>query len=352
MLVLDVKNELLTPGIVGIWNPPATLAGMVNVGLDARGQLNFLQVLPPEVEDAPPQPRAPDWDALFVAAGFDRSQFQEAEPRWTSLAASDARKAWTGTWPGTRLPLRVEAAAFHGKPVYFTLVSPWTPPYRTQADRRTSGEKAAAIAVIALSLLVVVAAILLARRNYLSGRGDRRGAVRLAVAVFCLQMTLWLGRAHHFPSIGEFGLLVAAIAYSLFASAHRLAALPVARALRPPALAADAHLLEPPARGAAARSAGRAGPAVGRPARPGLVPDPGGVPARGSARGRLAAARLDRVPAGGTLARGRRAGAAPGLHPLDAHLLLRAVPAAGAAAADLAGGARLRRSSSPSRWFS
>ena len=219
LLVLDVKNELMTPGIVGIWSPPATLAGMVNVGLDARGQLNFLQVLPPEAADAPSQPPPPDWDALFVAAGFERSQFQEAEPRWTSLAASDARKAWTGTWPGTRLPLRIEAAAFQGKPVFFNLVSPWTPPYRTHADRRTSGEKAAAVAVIALSLLVVAAAILLARRNYLSGRGDRRGAVRLAVAVFCLQMTLWLGRAHHFPSIGEFAVFVAAIAYSLFASA-------------------------------------------------------------------------------------------------------------------------------------
>ncbi len=218
LLALDVRSTLMTPGVVDIWDPPATLAGMVNVGLDARGQLNFLQVLPPEVEDAPVPPRAPDWDALFEAAGFERSQFQETEPRWTSLAASDARKAWTGTWPGTDLSLRIEAAAFHGRPVFFNLVSPWTPPYRSQPDRRTSGEKAATVAVIALSLVVVAVAILLARRNYLSGRGDRRGAMRLAVVVFFLQLTLWLGSAHHFPSIGEFAVLVAAVAYALLAS--------------------------------------------------------------------------------------------------------------------------------------
>ncbi len=218
MLVLDVDSDLLTPGIVGIWKPPSTLAGMANVGLDARGRLNFLQVLPPEVAEPPKQARAPDWDALFEAAGLERVRFQPAAPTWTSLAASDARMAWTGTWPDTARPLRVEAAAFQGKPVYFTLIGPWTPPYRTHPDPRTTGEKAAGVAMVTLSVLVVLAAILLARRNYASGRGDRRGAVRLAVVVFGLQMALWLGSAHHVASVGEFGLLVAAIAYALFAA--------------------------------------------------------------------------------------------------------------------------------------
>jgi serine/threonine-protein kinase len=218
MLVLDFDSDLLTPGVVGIWNPPATVSGMVNVGLDARGRLNFLQVLPPEVEEAPKEARTPDWDALFVAAGLDRAQFQPAEPSWTSLAASDARMAWTGTWPGTSRPLRVEAAAFHGKPVYFTLVGPWTLPYRTHPDPRTTGEKAAGVAGVVLALLVIGAAAVLARRNYVSGRGDRRGAVRLAASVFCLHMALWLGSAHHVAALEEFGLLVASIANSLFAA--------------------------------------------------------------------------------------------------------------------------------------
>jgi serine/threonine-protein kinase len=217
MLVLDIQSDLLTPGIVGIWNPPATLAGMANVGLDARGRLNFLQVLPPEKSEPPKGTREPDWDALFAAAGLERAAFRETAPQWTSLAASDARMAWEGSWPGTTRPLRVEAAAFQGRPVYFSLVSPWTLPYRTSPDTSTAGERAAGFAGITLALLLVTAAMLLARRNYASGRGDRRGAMRLATAVFCLQLVLWLARAHHGASTGEFGLLVSAIAYSLFA---------------------------------------------------------------------------------------------------------------------------------------
>ncbi len=218
MLVLDVSNDLLTPGLVSIWNPPATVAGMANVGLDAHGRLNFLQVQPPEVIDAPKAPPVPDWDVLFALAGLDRAQFQPAAPRWTTIAASDTRMAWTGSWPGGSRPLRIEAAAFQGKIVYFNLVSPWTPPWRTHPDPRTTGEKAAGFAAIALALVVIAAATLLARHNYASGRGDRRGALRLAVGVFFLQMALWLARAHHIASAGEFGLLVAAIAYSLFAA--------------------------------------------------------------------------------------------------------------------------------------
>jgi predicted Ser/Thr protein kinase len=219
MLVLDIRDQLLTPGVVDIWNPPATLAGMANIGLDARGRLNFLQVQPPEVADPPKQVRAPEWDALFEMAGLDRTRFQPAEPRWTSIATSDTRVAWTGSWPGgTNRPLRVEAAAFQGKVVYFTLVGPWTPPYRTHPDPRTTGEKAAGFAAVTLILVVMAAAILLARRNFVSGRGDRRGAVRLAAVVFFLQMVLWLTRAHHIAAVGEFALLIAAVAYSLFAS--------------------------------------------------------------------------------------------------------------------------------------
>jgi predicted Ser/Thr protein kinase len=218
MLVLDINSDLLTPGIVGLWNPPATLAGMANVGLDARGRLNFLQVLPPEKAEPPKETKEPDWDTLFAAAGLERAAFRETAPQWTSLAASDARKAWEGSWPGTKRPLRVEAAAFQGRPVYFALVSPWTLPYRTSPDTTTPGERAAGFVGVTVGILLVGAAMLLARRNYSSGRGDRRGAMRLATAVFGLQLVLWLTQAHHVASVGEFALLIAAVSYSLFAA--------------------------------------------------------------------------------------------------------------------------------------
>ena len=67
----------------------------------------------------------PDWNALFAAAGLDISKFQQATPMWAPLAASDMRQAWTGEWPGYKQrPLHVEAAAWHGRPVYFSLTGP------------------------------------------------------------------------------------------------------------------------------------------------------------------------------------------------------------------------------------
>jgi predicted Ser/Thr protein kinase len=218
LIVSEFSGGFLTPGVVWIWRPPATIAGMVNVGLDAHGRLNFLQALPPEVEEPSKESGAPDWDALFAAADLDRRLFQPVEPTWTSLAASDARAAWTGTEPGTSIPLRVEAAGFHGRPVFFSMVGPWTHPYRTQPDARTARERAAAILGAVFVLSMFAAATILARRNWVTGRGDRRGATRLSLFVFCVQIVLWLCRGHHVLGIDEIGLLALAMAGALFSA--------------------------------------------------------------------------------------------------------------------------------------
>jgi predicted Ser/Thr protein kinase len=219
LVTTEATNELLTPGVVGIWEPPSTISGMVNVGLDAQGRLNFLQVLPPEQEESAGPTKEPAWDALFAAAELDRGQFELAEPQWTSLAASDLRTAWTGTWPGGKLPLRVEAAAFRGKPVYFQLVGPWTHPYRMQPDTRTTGEKAGGGIAIALSLTAIAVAALLARRNYVTGKADRRGSLRLATVVFSLHMAVWICLSHLVVASAEIGLLLLAIGNALFMAA-------------------------------------------------------------------------------------------------------------------------------------
>jgi serine/threonine-protein kinase len=216
LFTTEVRSETLTPGVVWIWDPPATLSGMMNVGLDARGRLNFLQVIPPEKDAASfGAGGAPDWDALFAAAELDRSRFRVAEPQWTSLAASDARAAWVGTWPDRDLELRVEAAAFRGRPVFFSLVGPWTHPYRMQPTPQTPGQKAAEVVSVVLVVLAIAAAALLARRNHTSHRADLRGALRLAIAVFVLHLVIWICRSHHVAGIAELGLLVFAVGNSL-----------------------------------------------------------------------------------------------------------------------------------------
>ena len=100
---------------------------MINLELDPQGRLTYFQVIPDQKfqaksETSGSQATAPDWKILLDAAGLDPSKLQPAQPAWNPLASFDARAAWTGSWPGTTRPLRVEAASFQGKPVFFSLI--------------------------------------------------------------------------------------------------------------------------------------------------------------------------------------------------------------------------------------
>jgi serine/threonine-protein kinase len=154
---------------------------------------------------------------LFAAADLDPAKFQPTQSTWNSLAASDSRAAWTGTWPGTTRPLRVEAASFQGKPVYFSLIGDWTKPDRmVDTEKKSLAEKAGNLVQIILLLGGLTAAALLARKNYRRGRGDRQGALRLAFVMFALEIGLFLCRSH-LPSIGDtIFLLIIALSTSLF----------------------------------------------------------------------------------------------------------------------------------------
>jgi serine/threonine-protein kinase len=73
--------------------------------------------------------------------------------------------------------------------------------------------------MLALFLAVLMGAVFLARRNLRLGRGDRRGAFRLAVFVLVILMLGWGITAHHLPTIYEFGLFVMGSSFALFFAA-------------------------------------------------------------------------------------------------------------------------------------
>jgi len=219
MLASDFHDNLLTPGVIEETDPRTVTSGMINVELDPKGRLIYFQAIPPEKFEASasPQPAAYDWNILFNAAGLDASQLRPAQPVWNSLAAFDARAAWTGVWPGTTRPMRVEAASFQGKPVFFLLAGDWTKPERmVSAEKKSVGEKVQRIIFILLLIFGLGGGAFLARKNYLRGRGDREGALRLAIVMFLLEMALFASRSH-FPTIDDtIGLTVLAIATALF----------------------------------------------------------------------------------------------------------------------------------------
>lgn len=211
LVTSDFRDQLLTPGIVSRGDPPPVLSGMINLELDPQGRLTYFQVIPPQKEgekkDSATVPAAPaatafDWNILLNEAGLDLTKLQPAQPTWTSLAESDTRMAWTGNWPGTTRPLRVEAAAFQGKPVFFSLIGSWTKPDRMlSTEKKTVPQQISKIVALLLLFALLAGSALLARRNYRQGRGDREGALRLAFVMFALEIGLFLCRAH-FSSVG------------------------------------------------------------------------------------------------------------------------------------------------------
>jgi serine/threonine-protein kinase len=193
---------------------------MANVTLDAQGRLIQLQVIPPETEEAPSEAGPLDWQPLFAAAELDPDQLRPVEPAWVSLAASDVRRAWEGTWPGSDQALRVEAAAFHGRPVFFRLIGPWTRPERMPSrEDEDSKQRTRSVLITVVGGTAILGGILLALRNYVRGRGDRRGAFRLGTFVFASHMLLWVFRTHLVVGTDGFGLFLVAMGNALFGAA-------------------------------------------------------------------------------------------------------------------------------------
>lgn len=218
MVAQGFRDNLLNPGIVKRQDPPTELSGMINVELDPQGRLKYFQAIPQQKETAAGPATPYDWNVAFSAAGLDPAQLQKAEPQWNSLASSDTRAAWTGVWPGTSRPLRVEAASLRGKPVFFSLLSAWSKPDREKEPEQSIGHKVQQIVFIVLLLSLLSGAAYLARRNWRHGRGDREGAFRLARVMFALLFLLWLCRGHFVPGLETFGLFVIEVSTALFIS--------------------------------------------------------------------------------------------------------------------------------------
>lgn len=108
--------------------------GMVDVDLDTRGQLRMFRAVPPRVDDhVATTPSEIDWSIFFSTAGLNMAEFRPAESKWTPKSAYDLRAAWEGAYPeNPHLPIRIEAAAYHGKAVYFEIIHPWDRPTDNQ----------------------------------------------------------------------------------------------------------------------------------------------------------------------------------------------------------------------------
>jgi predicted Ser/Thr protein kinase len=200
-------------------DPPLTVSEMTEVILSGRGELIRYVAVPPELEVVKDARGSPDWSPLFAAAGLDPRSLRTVEPRWAAPVDTDHKEAWEGAYPGEPgLPIRVEAAAYRGRPVWFSVLLPWSKPGRMAASTKLRdtvpvGEMSALV----LALGLPIGGVLLARRNLRLGRGDRSGAVRVAVFVFVAYSIARLFRASHVSVFrDELWILIRVFAYPAF----------------------------------------------------------------------------------------------------------------------------------------
>jgi serine/threonine-protein kinase len=181
-------------------DPPRLQEGMREAWLDAEGRLVRLTVRP---EAGGQRPAQDPWARLLAAAGFDPAAVTPVDARALPPVFADARGAWKAAPPGDpAVEVRIEWASFSGRPVYFNVIGPWDPLWDAgDAPRDPQRPLFTAVAVVTITLLV--GASLLAYRNVSLGRGDRRGAKRLAVTVFGLALTGFLIGAPHTADPGE-----------------------------------------------------------------------------------------------------------------------------------------------------
>ena len=239
-------------GDVGFEDPPS-VPGDVQVALDLRGRLFYFRAVPPRAEFSAEPPPAPDWRALFVAAGLEIEAFTPTAPTIQPRVFADSRMAWSGVLAHLDdEPVRIEAAAFRGRPVYFELVIPsdphWSEQTKDMGKQLERSFRPLQFSLMGLLAAVVCGTVLLAVRNIRLGRGDRKGATRLGIFVFGLQMTYCLLTEHHVPDlIGEVSLMVldlcGALMLGVLVAVLYLALEPYVRRLWPEAIVSWTRLL-------------------------------------------------------------------------------------------------------------
>jgi hypothetical protein len=183
-------------------DPPPNDTNMHTVVLDTKGRLVQFNSVPPQFDPIETPAAPPPWQVLFDEAGLPISTFAAATPHWTPRDFADTRAAWEGPLPEhPEIRVRVEAASYHGQPVSFIIVGPWSRPTRMQPLQRSSHERILNGLLTVVSIALLSSALFLARHNLRAGRADRRGATRLAVFVFCTELTAWVIGYHHLPDV-------------------------------------------------------------------------------------------------------------------------------------------------------
>jgi hypothetical protein len=163
-------------GNISSVDPPFEISDMTMMTMDPAGRLLSFFAVPPQKENRVDEIVATDWPAMFQFAGLDMTRFQAVMPEWLPRGQADTRVAWEGTIADPQRTLRVEAAAWHGRPIYFQTIWPWTRPTRMEQTIESAGVRYLNIVAELVTMGLLAGAMFLAHKNVSAGRGDAKGA--------------------------------------------------------------------------------------------------------------------------------------------------------------------------------
>jgi len=176
--------SVLESGETGLNNPSMQHPGEALVILDTVGHLVSFEIIPSKALSPSDNAVPFDWEIFFDEADLVYGQWKHTDPRQAPSIYADTLDAWEGTLPNwLEAPARIEAAAFQGKPVRFSISGPWDLEGGTESTQNDIGEQLEILGWALVLLLAIVGGIFFDRRNIRLGRGDRRNAKRLAIFV-------------------------------------------------------------------------------------------------------------------------------------------------------------------------
>lgn len=183
--------------------------GAVTVRLDGSGRLLDFLAMPTGRLGANISPDPSDWAALFDFAGLRFSDFGATRPIGTPPRYVDDIVAWETSTGRAPTPIRVEGGSAGGRVVYFHVVRPWEQgQVAVLDDQPIRPDWPLPVVRWLLYLVGLLGGGFLAWRNIQVGRGDLRGASKLAACIMAAGVLDWLlGERHGRTFAVEAGLL-------------------------------------------------------------------------------------------------------------------------------------------------
>ncbi len=199
-----IESPYIHSELPAVSAPPTLGNSSALVLLTPAGQLVGLRAEPPDSLPARDAGR-PDWSGWFTAFGMDTARFTAVPLARPVPALCDTAMAWRGPSPWNAADTAtVQMGASRGRLTHFSVVSAWglldTPVDELKPERRLAADLPS---ILILTVIPLILSVFFAMRNLRLGRGDWRGATRIAVFVFLMN----IGEGVFATRLSEVGLV-------------------------------------------------------------------------------------------------------------------------------------------------